>query len=352
MSLPSHLDGMTMIAKRFGFIATFTTKRRMEDTMKAIRVHEFGGPEVMRAEDISDLQPGAGQVLVTVKAAGVNPVDVYIRSGQYAKKPELPYTPGMDAAGMVESIGPEVATVRQGDRVYVAGSLSGTYAGQTLCLATHVHALPEHVSFQQGAAMGVPYGVAYRALFNRAMAKKGETVLVHGATGGVGTAAVQLARAAGMKVIGTAGTPEGLDYLLRQGADHAVDHRDRAHLERVMDLTDGAGVDVVLEMLANVNLGGDLKMIAYGGRVVVIGSRGPVEIDPRDAMIKDAAILGVVLFNASERELRAIHQALVQGLQNGDLKPVIGQEIPLSAAPQAHEAVMKSHAFGKIVLMP
>jgi NADPH:quinone reductase len=320
--------------------------------MKAIRVHEFGGPEVMGEEDISNLQPGEGQVLVTVKAAGVNPVDVYIRSGQYAKKPALPYTPGMDAAGIVESVGREVTSVQQGDRVYVAGSLSGTYAEHTLCLESHVHPLPAQVSFSQGAAMGVPYGVAYRALFNRAAARKGETVLVHGATGGVGTAAMQLARAAGMRVIGTAGTPDGLDFLLRQGADHAVDHRDRGHVEKILDLTDGAGVDVVLEMLANVNLGSDLKMIAYGGRIVIIGSRGPVEIDPRDAMIKDAAILGVLLFNASEGELSAIHRALGDGLHRGDLKPVIGQEMPLSAAAKAHDAVLKPHACGKIVLIP
>ncbi len=320
--------------------------------MKTVRVHEFGSPEVMGIEHMPDLQPEAGQVLVKVSAAGVNPVDAYIRSGQYALKPALPYTPGMDGAGIVESVGQGVTSVGPGERVYIAGSLSGTYGEQALCLASRVHALPEHVSFQQGAAIGVPYGVAYRALFNRAMAKKGETVLVHGATGGVGTAAVQLARAAGMRVIGTAGTPEGLEFVRRQGADHAVSHRDRDQREKILALTDGAGVDVVLEVLANVNLGMDLKMIAYGGRIVVIGSRGPVEIDPRDAMVKDAAILGVVLFNASDSELSEIHRALVAGLQNRDLKPVIGEEIALTDAAQAHEEVMKSHAFGKIVLIP
>jgi NADPH:quinone reductase len=320
--------------------------------MKAIRVQEFGGPEVLVETEIPALVPQAGQVVVTVEAAGVNPVDVYIRSGQYAKKPLLPYTPGMDAAGIVASAGPGVVSMRPGDRVYVAGCISGTYAEQTLCLESHVHPLPDHVSFQQGAAMGVPYGAAYRALFHRAMAKQGETVLVHGATGGVGTAAVQLARAAGMKVIGTSSTREGLEFILRLGADHAVDHRDPAHLEKVLDLTGRSGVDVVLEMLANVNLGGDLKMVAYGGRIVVIGSRGTVEIDPRDAMVKDAAILGVLLFNASEGELARIHAALVAGLHQRNLKPVIGQEIPLHDAKRAHDTVMQSHAFGKIVLIP
>ena len=174
--------------------------------MKAIRVHEFGGPEVMSLEEVPDLQPGPGQVVVTVKAAGVNPVDTYIRSGQYAKRPALPYTPGMDSAGVVASVGEGVSGVAVGDRVYTAGAVTGTYAEQVLCNESQVHPLPEHVSYQQGAAMGVPYGIAYRALFNRAVAKAGETVLVHGATGGVGVAAVQLARAAGLRVIATGGT--------------------------------------------------------------------------------------------------------------------------------------------------
>ncbi|HYX42813.1 MAG TPA: alcohol dehydrogenase catalytic domain-containing protein, partial [Pyrinomonadaceae bacterium] len=176
--------------------------------MKTIRVHEFGGPEVLRLEEVEAPQAGAGQVVVRVAAAGVNPVEVYIRSGMYARKPELPFTPGMDGAGTVEACGADVQRVRAGDRVYIAGSLSGTYAERALCLESQVHPLPAAVSFQQGAAMGVPYATAYRALFDRGQAKPSETVLVHGATGGVGIAAVQLARAAGLTVIGTGGTDE------------------------------------------------------------------------------------------------------------------------------------------------
>ena len=185
--------------------------------MKAIRVHEFGGPEVMILEEVPDLQPGPGQVVVTVKAAGVNPVDTYIRSGQYAKRPALPYTPGMDSGGVVASVGEGVSGVAVGDRVYTAGAVTGTYAEQVLCNGSQVHPLPEHVSYQQGAAMGVPYGIAYRALFNRAAAKAGETVLVHGATGGVGVAAVQLARAAGLRVIATGGTEKGMKLVSGAG---------------------------------------------------------------------------------------------------------------------------------------
>lgn len=320
--------------------------------MKAIRVHEFGAPEVMRLEETPDPVPGPGQVVVRVHAAGVNPIDAYIRSGLYAAKPSLPYTPGMDAAGIVESTGEGVAGIAAGARVYVAGSLSGTYAEKALCSEAQAHPLPPHVSFSQGAAIGIPYGTAYYALFYRAQARPGEVVLVHGASGGVGTAAVQLARGAGMRVIGTGGTEKGRELAAAQGAHHVLDHRSPDHLKQAVDLTGGSGVDVILEMLANVNLGKDLAALAKNGRVVVIGSRGAVELDPRDAMARNASILGMILMAASGRELSAIHSALVAGLENRSLQPVIGLEIPLAEAARAHHEVMESSAYGKIALLP
>ena len=320
--------------------------------MKAIRVHEFGGPEVMRLEDTPEPRPGSGQVLVGVKAAGVNPVDAYIRTGTYAVKPALPYTPGMDAAGVVEALGPGVSGRKVGDRVYVGGTLSGAYASLALCEASQVHALPEGVTFAQGAAVNVPYATAYRALFTRAQAQAGETVLVHGASGGVGVASLQMARAAGMVVIGTAGTDKGRSLVAEQGAHHVLDHRAPGYLEQILKITGGRGVDVVLEMLANVNLGKDLTILAQRGRVVVIGSRGPVEINPRDTMRNDASILGFTLLNATREELASIHAALVAGLESGTLRPIVGQEMPLAEAPHAHQAVMEPGAYGKIVLIP
>ena len=192
--------------------------------MKAIRVHEFGGPEVMKLEDVPDLQPGPGQVVVRIHAAGVNPVEVYVRTGTYAMKPNLPYTPGTDAGGVVTAVGPGVKRVKAGDRVYTTLPNSGTYAEQVLSNEAQVHRLPDQVSFEQGAAMGVPYGTAYRGLFQRAEAQPAETVLVHGASGGVGSAAVQLARAAGMTVIGTAGSERGLELVKKEGAHHVLNH--------------------------------------------------------------------------------------------------------------------------------
>lgn len=320
--------------------------------MKAIRVQEPGEPEVMKLEDVADPTPETGQIVVQVKAIGVNPVDTYIRLGKQGYAPKCPYTPGMDAAGVVEAVGSGITGFAVGDRVYCAGTLSGAYAEKVLCDQSQVHRLPERISFQQGAALGVPYGTAYRGLFQRAEAEPGETVLIHGASGGVGVAAVQLARAAGMVVIGTAGTPEGRKLLEAQGAHYVVNHHEPEHFQQVMDLTGGQGVNVILEMLANVNLGHDLPILAKNGRVVVIGSRGDVQITPRFLMGKDASIIGMTLMNVPKPALASIHAALVAGLENGSLQPVIGRELPLHDAPQAHRLIMESSAFGKIVLMP
>jgi NADPH2:quinone reductase len=318
--------------------------------MKAIHVHKFGGPEVLRLEEVPTLQPGPGEVLVRMHAAGVNPVETYIRAGTYARLPELPYTPGNDGAGVVEQVGANVSNFKAGDRVYTAGSLSGTYGEFALCKKEQVHPLPANVSFAQGAAMGTPYATAYRGLVQRAGAKPGETVLVHGASGGVGTAAVQLARGHGLRVLGTAGSDEGLKLAREQGAHEMFDHRAPDHFEQVMKATGGHGVDVIVELLANVNLGKDLTILAKGGRVVIIGSRGRVEINPRDTMLRDVDVRGMILPNTPPAEMASIHAALVAGLENGTLRPVIGKEFPLAEAAQAHRAVMEPGALGKIVL--
>jgi NADPH2:quinone reductase len=320
--------------------------------MKAIRIHEFGGPEVMKLEDVPDLTAGPGQVVVSVKAVGVNPVDTYIRSGAYAVKPLLPYTPGLDAAGTVAALGEGVESVAVGERVYVAGTLRGAYAEQALCDTAQVHHLPARVSFAQGAGVNVPYATAYRALYHRAHGQPGETVLVHGASGGVGIAAVQMARAGGFTVIGTAGTDKGRKLVLEQGAHHVVDHRQEGYVEQIMTLTKGRGVDLILEMLANVNLAKDLTLLALRGRVVVIGNRGSIEINPRATMQRDLSILGLTLMNATKEELAGIHAALVAGLESGTLNPVVGRQMPLAEAPSAHRAVMEPGAYGKIILIP
>ena len=319
--------------------------------MKAIRVHEFGGPDVLKYEDVPDPSPEADQVVVRFQAIGVNPVDTYIRSGTNPSR-TLPYTPGEDAAGVVEAVGKDVKQISVGDRVYTAGTMSGAYAELGLCQESQVHPLPDALSFEQGAALHVPYATAYRALFQRAQALPGETVLVHGGSGAVGIAAIQLGRAAGMTVIGTASTDRGKQLVLDQGAHYVLDHSTPGYLQELLDLTHGKGIDVILEMLSNVNLGNDLTVLAPHGRVVIIGSRGRVEINPRDAMSRDATILGMMLFNASDADRTVIHAALKAGLENGTLRPIVGQQFPLAEADRAHQAVLQSGAYGKIVLLP
>ena len=320
--------------------------------MKAIRVREFGPPEVLKLEEVPDAAPGLKQVLVRVKAVGVNPVDAYVRSGMYARKPDLPYTPGSDAAGLVEAIGVGVTRAAVGERVYISGTSTGAYAEKAVCEENQVHRLPDGVSFPQGAAVNIPCATAYRALFQVAKAVPGEVVLVHGATGGVGIAAVQLARAAGMVVIGTGGTEKGRELVMKQGAHYTLDHGKRGHLEGLGPITAGRGVDVVIEMLANVNLDKDLKALAMRGRLVVVGSRGRVEIDPREIMAHEATVTGTLLFKMSECEEASLRAALSAGLENGTLSPVVGQEFRLADAAAAHRRIMEGGAYGKIVLVP
>ena len=324
--------------------------------MKAIRVHQFGEPSVMKLEDVSDKAAGAGEILIDVKAVGVNPVDTYIRSGQYAMLPPLPYTPGSDAAGVVAGVGSGVSDFKNGDRVYISGTADGraygSYAQRALCTVDQVHHLPDHVSFAEGAAVGVPYVTAWRALFDKGRAVPGETVLIHGASGGVGIAAVQMASAAGLRVFGSAGTERGRELAREQGAREIFDHSGTGYEKDVVARTRGRGVDLIIEMLANVNLVKDLDLIAKRGRIIIVGNRGALELNPRAIMGKDATIVGFTNWNALPAELAMAHAAIVAGMERCAYKPKVGQELPLADAARAHEDVLKAGAYGKIALIP
>jgi NADPH2:quinone reductase len=334
--------------------------------MKAIVVREFGDPNVMSIEDVPDPEAKSGQIVVAIRAAGPNPYETYQRAGKYGVLPKLPYTPGSDSAGVVERVGEGVTDFKIGDRVYSNASLSGTYAEKAIFEAKSLHRLPEKISFEQGAALGAPYATAYYALALRAHAKKGESVLIHGASGAVGLAAVQFAHAMGLTVIGTASTEDGRKVVKENGADHVLDHKREGYLDELKPLTTDkglvnhearapegrTGVDLILEMLANVNLAKDLGVIAKRGRIIVIGNRGKVEIDPRDAMSKEADIRGMSIMNASDEQLHSIHEAIIAGLEAGSLRPVIAKKFPLAEAPAAHRELEQSHEPGKIVLIP
>jgi len=324
--------------------------------MQAILARAFGGPEVLKLEDVPDPIAGRGQLRVRVHAVGVNPYDTYMRAGGYAIKPDLPYTPGADAAGVIDQVGDDVTGWKSSDRVYIsgtsAGKAHGAYAQFALCAPDQLHRLPDAISFTQGAGLFVPYVTAWRALFGRANTRAGDRVLIHGASGGVGVAATQFAVAVGATVIGTAGSDDGLAVVRAQGAAHVIHHKQPGCLDEITKVTDGRGPDVILEMLANVNLDHDLTVVAASGRIVVIGNRGRVEIDARKIMSKDVSVFGLALWGVPPDEVRRAHEAIVAGLESGALNPVVGTEMPLRDAAIAHQRVMEPGARGKIVLIP
>ncbi len=311
--------------------------------MKAIVVRSFGGLEVLQLEEMALPTPGPGQLLVRLHAAGVNPVETYIRAGTYDPLPNLPYTPGGDGAGVVAAVGAGLSGFQEGQRVYVAGCPS--YAEYALCPGGGVHPLPDGVSFAQGAVLGVPYATALAAL-DLAGAQAGDLVLVHGGSGGVGTAAVQICRGLGLDVVATASTEQGRQMLEGMGAV-AVPHGGYAQGRAAFG---GRGFDAILEMAADRNLGHDFGQLAPGGTIVIVGSRGPVQVNPRDLMRSAGGVRGLLLFQTPPQALRRIHLRLVAGLAAGWLRPVIARSFPLALAAQAHEAVMVPGARGKIVL--
>jgi NADPH2:quinone reductase len=279
-----------------------------------------------------------------------------MRSGTYAIRPELPYTPGGDAGGVICAMGPDVTQHKVGDRVFVGTALSfdltGCYAEKVKRKASEVLPLAEGISFAQAATFGVSYPTAHYALFERGGAKAGETVFIHGASGSVGSSAIQLAKRAGLRVVGSAGTAKGLELVRAEGLDHAVNHTEAGHMNDVRRLTDGNGPELILEMLANVNLAADMELAAKYGRIVVIGNRGEITINPRVAMMKELDIRGIALWNATAAQTKPIMLDILAGITEGSLHPVVGREMGLSEAAAAHVAVLEHGVGGKIVLIP
>ncbi|GAX45504.1 zinc-containing alcohol dehydrogenase [Tolypothrix sp. NIES-4075] len=326
--------------------------------MRAIRVHQFGSPEVMQLEEIPAPQPGAGEVLMRVHAIGVNPFDTRLRAGE-VMKPPLPFIPGEDAAGVIEAVGAGVTSVKVGDRVYGGQSHTGTYAELLVYKESEVYPLPERISFSQGAGIKGPYFTAHYALFGRGRGTPGETVLVHGASGGVGIASVQIARMSGFHVIGTASSQRGRALVLDSGAHAVVDHSDSHYIDQLLELTQGRRFDLILEMKSDVNLAPDAKLIAPGGRIVMIGGQdvgegmsGRAEFNPFEILFKNAEIVGLFIMLAPAAEIARIQATIFAGLENGTLRPIVGQEMPLASAAEAHRAIDKSGAYGKIILIP
>jgi NADPH2:quinone reductase len=322
--------------------------------MRAIQMAAFGDESVLKLVEIPTPEPGPGEVRVQLHSAGINPAESYIRTGTYVfLKPDLPYVPGFDGAGIVDSVGSGVSHVKEGDRVFVASLLAerrtGTYAEAVVCDGDAVHLLPDRFTYAQGSAIGIPGHAAYRALFQRAMVEAGEVVLVHGATGGVGSMTVQLARAHGAYVIGTGDKEEDFGFLKDIGVHEAYCHYDPNYFEKIRASVGGA--DVIIEMLANVNLERDAGLLNMFGRIVIVGNRGSIDFTPRLLMIKESDVLGMALWNSPPHEYRAAVLGLAAALESGVIRPVTGPEYPLEQAAAAQaDVIVEGNTRGKMTL--
>ena len=324
--------------------------------MKAIRIHEYGGPEVLVYEDVPVPEPGSAQVLVRVEAASVNPVDVAVREDRFPTPKKPPKTLGSDGSGTVETVGGDVTTVRPGDRVFFSGlgvGSEGSYADYALIAETQAVHMPATLSFVDAAALGMAFPAAYYGLIRRGKVQAGETVLVQGAAGGVGSASVQLAKALGARVIATIAGAAQADLVRGLGADETIDYQREDVVARTLALTDGKGADLVHELVISVNLPIDVRLVAKGGRIVCTGQGpSPEAVVPiGEALTKDVTLLFMSLNNAGRAGVAAIAAEVARMAASGQVKPVIGATFPLADARRAHELLAGEH-LGKIVLLP
>ncbi|NLC35006.1 MAG: NADPH:quinone oxidoreductase family protein [Alcaligenaceae bacterium] len=322
--------------------------------MKALLCKQLGGPELLSLEDVAPLQPGPGQIVISVKAAGVNFPDTLIIQGKYQMKPDLPFSPGGEVAGTVARVGEGVTQFEVGQRV-VAPIGYGGFAEEAIADASRACPLPEGMSFEEASAFVLTYGTSYYALKNRAELKKGETLLILGAAGGVGLAAIQIAKAMGAVVIAAASSEEKRQLCLREGADHVVDYTQEDFRDRLKELTGGKGVDVIYDPVGGSASEPAFRSIAWKGRFLVVGfAAGDIPRIPLNLpLLKGASIVGVFwgAFGRTEPEADAQNmKELFELYAEGKVKPVICATYPLERAPEALEFVAGRQALGKVVI--
>jgi NADPH2:quinone reductase len=320
--------------------------------MKAMRAHQFGGPEQLRFEEAPEPQVQAGQVMIRVRAAGINPADLVRLSGRLGTLP-LPFIPGTDVCGEVERVG--VGTdLKPGQRVF-GRALTGGYTEKTCLAADEAIPLPANLSFEEGAAIPIPFYTAYHALHNKAALKSGETVLISAGGGGVGVAAIQLARLAGARVMTTVGSKEKAERVTTLGAHVAVNYREQDFVAEVQKFTGQRGVDVIIENVAADNLANDFLAAAPRGRIVVIGTgtgkAGDASFPVFAALMKDVTMLAMSLINAGAA-IGEMARALSALFAEGKIKAVVSKAYPMAQAAQAMEDLVAAKVFGKLVLTP
>lgn len=325
--------------------------------MRAVRFHEYGGPDVLKLELVETPTPGPQEVLIRVKAAGVNYVDVLRRRNRYLQPTPLPFIPGCEVAGEVVAVGPRVRSFQRGDRVAaLLGPKCAGYAEFAVGYEPLLVAVPDGMDMVQAAALPLQGLTAYHVLKTMARVMPGETVLVHAAAGGVGTLAVQLAKLFGARVIATASTDEKLALARSLGANHAVNYTSADWDRQVLELTDGAGVDVILEMVGGAVFQKNLELLAPFGRMVVYGAAGGerAALEPYRLMDQCRSVIGFLLAAIVRRpELYwpSMHE-LLRLVKEGRLKLQIGGTFPLEQAPLVHRLMENRRTVGKLVLVP
>ena len=322
--------------------------------MQVVRIHEQGGPEVMRLEEVPTPEPGPGQVRVKTEASGVNFLDIYHRSGQY--KVQLPFNLGQEGAGTVEAVGPDVSLVKVGDRVAWHG-IGGSYATHTIAPADRLVPLPDGVSFEQGAASMLQGMTAHYLVHSTYPIKDGETCLIHAAAGGVGLLLVQMAKMRGARVIGTVGSEAKAQLAREAGADEVIVYTQQDFGGEVRRITNGKGVQVVYDGVGKDVFDKNLDCLAPRGYEVLFGgASGPVPpIDPLVLMNKGSLFLTrptLGSYTATREELLQRGNDILSWIQSGKLKLRVDRTYPLAEAGMAHEDLRSRQTTGKLLLKP
>ena len=319
-------------------------------------MRELGGPQALERDERPDPSPSRGELAIEVEAIGCNFFDTLITRGKYQVKPELPFAPGAEVAGTVRGVGEGVDGFAAGDRVSALLSYGG-FASTVVAPVERVFPIPEGMGVEQAAALGVVYQTSYVALVPRASLRAGETLLVHAAAGGVGLAAVQIGVALGARVIGTAGTAEKLELVRANGANEVINYREEDFVERVRELTDGHGADVIYDPVGGDTFERSMKCIAFDGRLLVIGFAGGQipTVAMNRVLLKNISLVGLhwgLYFDKDPSTIRDAQQALFELHQRGKIEPLVSATYPLSEAAAALEALGSRQTTGKIVLVP
>ena len=326
--------------------------------MRAWQVHELGDPqEALKLEEVEDPEPGPGEVVVEVEAAALNFFDILLCKGEYQERPETPFTPGGEVSGTISAVG-EGVDLKEGLRVIATPFPSGGYAEKVAVPAENgVFPIPDDMTSEAAAAMHVAYQSAHFGLHRRANLKEGETVLVHAGAGGIGSAAIQLARAAGARVFSTAGGPEKVEVCERLGAEVAVDYKEENFVDAVKEATEGRGAEVIFDPVGGEVFDLSRRCVAFEGRIVVVGftSGSIADVPTSHLLVKNYSVVGLHwgLYNNVAPELVVeTHEALVELYQNDEIDPLIFKTVPFEEVPEALGLLGSRKTYGKLITTP